>query len=217
MDGAYHKPYQPDSWILIRWHNIQTIVSALFYFFFLHMKTLTANFSYIYMQYKSVFPTKKGKKWFDSQNLLLCKEHAVWLYAFSHTLSYACLCLLILFNMCELSIFACESLFLSSSLRLTCQPLNLSLYCTLICPSGRERGRLGRVVLFLSSHLCAAHQGFAYFTRLQTQPLCPQDGAPSGPVWARVSGCKGCVCISVCVWERERKRGDWRLSFVSLL
>lgn len=82
---------------------------------------------------------------------------------------------------------------------------------------GRARGRLGRVVLFLSSHLCAAHQGSAYFTRLQTQPLCPQDGAPSGPVWARVSGCKGCVCISVCVCVRERKRADRRLGFVSLL
>lgn len=115
-----------------------------------------------------------------------------------------------MFSMCEWSIFGCESLFLSSSagLRLKCQPLIVSLYCTCVCSSGRERGRLGRVVLFLSSLLCTAHQGFAYFTRLQTQPLCPQDGAPSGPVWARVSGCKGCVCISVCVCEREKERGQ---------
>lgn len=123
----------------------------------------------------------------------------------------------------------CESLFLSSSggIRSTCLFMFefISRYCTLICPPGREggradaglptegasllgraRGRLGRVVLFLSSHLCAALQGSAYFTRLQTQPLCPQDGAPPGRVWARVSGCKGCVCMYVCVREREKEK-----------
>lgn len=54
--SAYYNPYQPDS----NNDNIQTIVSALFYFFFF-MKTSTANFSYIDMQKKVYFPHKKRK------------------------------------------------------------------------------------------------------------------------------------------------------------
>lgn len=104
----------------------------------------------------------------------------------------------------------------------------ISCYCTVICapagegvtdaalglPAGQSEGasECRPVVLFLPSHLCAALQGSAYFTHLQTQPLCLQDGAPSGPIRSRVLDVKD-ASVYMCV----RKRWDRRLSFVSLL
>ncbi len=137
--------------------------------------------------------------------------------------------------------FLCESLFLSSSvgIRSTCLFTFefISRYCTLIhiCPPGRERGWLmqgcpqkepprwaergaGWGMLFCSSPPTFVQLSRGPLTlRASRRNLCARKTEP--PPGRSEPGCQdvkdASVYIYVCV--RERKRGDRRLSFVSLL
>jgi len=71
-----------------------------------------------------------------------CLDSYVYCWDFV-SLLYACLCALILFSVSVIC-FLCESLFLSSSVGMCSTYLFtfefISRYCTLFCPTGRERG-----------------------------------------------------------------------------